>query len=107
MGIINVRLRNDNPVLGHTVIPTFSLREKERSSPSLAGRGLADGQIGVREAQMRSDTYLPDESGHFGRFGGRFVPETLMHALEELEAAYGAAQKDESFRSALDQLSRL
>ena len=29
---------------------------------------------------------LPDEKGRFGEFGGRFVPETLMHALEELEA---------------------
>ena len=29
----------------------------------------------------------PDPTGHFGRFGGRFVPEALMHALEELEAA--------------------
>ena len=56
---------------------------------------------------MSGSQVLPDENGHFGRFGGRFVPETLMHALEELEAAYGAAQKDESFTSELDQLSKL
>ena len=34
---------------------------------------------------------LPDAAGHFGRFGGRFVPETLMSPLIELERAYRAA----------------
>jgi tryptophan synthase beta chain len=34
---------------------------------------------------------LPDASGHFGRFGGRFVPETLMQPLVDLEKAYRAA----------------
>ncbi len=31
---------------------------------------------------------LPDKKGHFGEFGGRFVPETLVYALDELEAEY-------------------
>ena len=31
---------------------------------------------------------LPDEKGHFGQYGGRYVPETLMHPLQELEAEY-------------------
>ena len=35
---------------------------------------------------------LPDASGHFGRFGGRFVPETLMQPLVDLEKAYRAAR---------------
>lgn len=35
--------------------------------------------------------------GRFGNFGGRYVPETLMNALDELEAAYNAAIKDKSF----------
>ena len=48
---------------------------------------------------------MPDEHGHFGRFGGRFVPETLMAALDELEAAYRAARADADFRSQLDNLS--
>ena len=56
---------------------------------------------------MRSAQPLPDESGHFGRFGGRFVPETLMHALEELEEAYRAAQADEQFQAELQRLSHL
>ena len=36
--------------------------------------------------------------GRFGSYGGRYVPETLMAALQELEAAYAAARKDKSFR---------
>jgi tryptophan synthase beta chain len=40
---------------------------------------------------------LPDVHGHFGRFGGQFVPETLMPALEELTAAYEQARQDASF----------
>jgi tryptophan synthase beta chain len=42
--------------------------------------------------------------GHFGKYGGQFVPETLMHPLEELEAAYLDAQRDPSFQAELDQL---
>ncbi len=48
----------------------------------------------------------PDLLGHWGRYGGRFVPETLMAPLEELTAAYEAARADKSFRSELDQLLR-
>jgi tryptophan synthase beta chain len=45
---------------------------------------------------------LPDKSGHFGEFGGRYVPETLMAALEELEREYKKARSDKKFRSELD-----
>ena len=47
---------------------------------------------------------LPDASGHFGRFGGRYVPETLMAPLVELEHAYRAAMKDARFRGRLREL---
>src|SRR6188768_2452395 len=40
---------------------------------------------------------LPDASGHFGRFGGRFVPEALVAALDELDAAYRSAKADPVF----------
>ena len=40
---------------------------------------------------------VPDIHGRFGPYGGRYVPETLMHALEQLSAAYAAAQQDEGF----------
>jgi tryptophan synthase beta chain len=45
---------------------------------------------------------LPDAQGHFGPYGGRFVPETLMHPLQELEEAFFAAQKDAEFKRVLD-----
>jgi tryptophan synthase beta chain len=48
----------------------------------------------------------PDSFGHWGRYGGRFVPETLMAPLEELTAAYEAARADESFQKELDSLLR-
>jgi tryptophan synthase beta chain len=44
---------------------------------------------------------LPDRSGHFGEFGGKFVPETLMAALTELEEAYRSAKKDPKFKKEL------
>jgi len=47
---------------------------------------------------------LPDASGHFGRFGGRYVPETLMEPLVELEQAYRKSMKDARFRSRLREL---
>ncbi len=48
----------------------------------------------------------PDETGRFGRFGGRFVPESLMPALIELDEAFREAWADESFRAELDELLR-
>jgi len=48
-------------------------------------------------------TGLPDRFGHFGEFGGRFVPETLMHALEELTEAYDRWRNDDEFVARLDQ----
>ena len=45
---------------------------------------------------------LPDARGHFGPYGGRFVPETLMHPLQELEDEYLRAQKDPKFKRELN-----
>jgi tryptophan synthase beta chain len=45
---------------------------------------------------------MPDANGHFGRYGGMFVPETLMHPLGELRAAYEHFLTDESFLAELD-----
>jgi tryptophan synthase beta chain len=51
-------------------------------------------------------TALPNASGHFGQYGGSFVPETLMHPLEELKAAYAEAKEDESFQREFETLLR-
>ncbi|HKO59416.1 MAG TPA: tryptophan synthase subunit beta [Thermoanaerobaculia bacterium] len=45
---------------------------------------------------------MPDRHGYFGTFGGRFVPETLMAALDEFEAAYKKLRRDPSFRRELN-----
>ena len=50
-----------------------------------------------------SNTYAwPDAEGRFGPYGGRFVPETLMPLIHELQAAYEAAKADPSFQAELD-----
>jgi tryptophan synthase beta chain len=46
------------------------------------------------------------QPGYFGSYGGRFVPETLMAALQELDAAYESAKRDKKFRDELDSLLR-
>jgi tryptophan synthase beta chain len=48
----------------------------------------------------------PDEAGHFGPYGGKFVPETLMPALDELEEVYLKAKSDKEFQAELDALLR-
>jgi tryptophan synthase beta chain len=49
-------------------------------------------------------TSQPDAGGHFGPYGGRYVPETLMSPLEELERAYLEARQDPGFRAELEDL---
>ena len=46
-------------------------------------------------------TSQPDAGGHFGPYGGRYVPEVLMAPLEELEKAYLAARDDPAFQAEL------
>jgi tryptophan synthase beta chain len=49
---------------------------------------------------------LPDARGRYGQFGGKYAPETLMPALDELEVAYDEARRDPAFQTELDALSR-
>ncbi len=51
-------------------------------------------------------SHLPDARGHFGPFGGRFVPETLIPALDELEAEYARTCQDEAFQRELRETLR-
>ncbi len=55
---------------------------------------------------MTATRRLPDASGHFEEFGGRFVPEALFAALTQLEAEFRAAQSDPEFLAELDRLRR-
>ena len=49
-----------------------------------------------------ASSQLPDARGHFGPYGGRFVPETLMHPLRELEEEFFRAQQDPAFQKELN-----
>lgn len=52
----------------------------------------------------QTSTSVPDDHGHFGQFGGRFVPEALMASLDELDTAYRKAMADPSFLAELHDL---
>jgi tryptophan synthase beta chain len=61
----------------------------------------------TQTTDKNKQTYnLPDATGHFGRFGGKYAPETLMPALTELEEAYTAAKADPTFEQELTELAR-
>ena len=56
-----------------------------------------DQQNASQNGQMVDYTQYPDARGHFGIHGGRFVSETLMAALEDLESLYNRMKNDEQF----------
>jgi tryptophan synthase beta chain len=53
---------------------------------------------------MTAEIVMPDLTGHFGKFGGRFVPEALMAALDEIADAFGKAKVDPEFQAQLTDL---
>ncbi len=55
---------------------------------------------------LRTQLNVPDRDGHFGPFGGKFVPETLMAALQELEEVYANARRDPKFQRDLQHYFR-
>jgi tryptophan synthase beta chain len=61
-------------------------------------------KLSVLYKEQRQQVLMPDNRGYFGRFGGRFVPETLMPALEELTEVYDRIKEDETFQSELNDL---
>jgi len=58
----------------------------------------------MSKAGEENSYQMPDAQGHFGPYGGRFVPETLMHPIEELIAAYEESKRDSEFQRELDYL---
>ncbi len=68
----------------------------------LAGPELPRSSAAVAEPTAHD----PDAGGHFGVYGGRFVPEALMAVIEEVTAAYEKARGDQAFLDELDRLQR-
>ena len=62
--------------------------------------------LALRITFMTATTQVPNEQGRFGIFGGRYVPETLTRALDELVVEYNRAKQDPSFQLELDELLR-
>src|SRR2546425_934956 len=83
------RRRDGAPVRGRR-----QLGRRGRARAQGPGQGVAV----RRRGEGGPMTALPDRDGRFGRFGGRFVPETLMAPLLELERAYRAARRDPTWR---------
>src|SRR5438270_408242 len=61
---------------------------------------------GHPRSSSTSASVSSDQAGRFGVYGGRYVPETLMAALDELEREYARARKDKKFQARLDELLR-
>ena len=74
------------------------------------GPGAPRGPLVAGHGSMNTanvpDANVPDAAGHFGPYGGRFVPEALIPALDELAAAYRDARADPQFQAELDHLLR-
>jgi tryptophan synthase beta chain len=58
------------------------------------------------QSPLPNEGFDPDETGHWGRFGGRFVPEALVAALDELNEAFRQARIDPDFIATLAHLQR-
>jgi len=84
---------------GHEFHELTRRKEDQLVQPVLSP---VEGLVSIRG---KSET-VPDEGGHFGPYGGKFVPDTLMSALDELEAAYREAQADAAFHEELEGLLR-
>jgi tryptophan synthase beta chain len=50
------------------------------------------------EVKQRTYPHVPDDKGHFGVFGGRYIPETLLPASEELDRCYKKLKNDDEFQ---------
>src|SRR5213079_491184 len=82
--------------------------EPARRGGRAGDRGFAPGnpEAGAVTGELTASGLLPDAAGHFGRYGGRFMPEALVPALDELDAAYRHAQADEAFQAEFTRLLR-
>ena len=82
----------------------YTIRYRVPWYPTL--REKREGSNNVLQGRKFMSTATSTIPGRFGAYGGRYVPETLMAALEELEQAYAEAQADPVFHAELDLLLR-
>jgi tryptophan synthase beta chain len=73
---------------------------------TVPGEARAAAAVQDQLASTAPDATVPDATGHFGPYGGRFAPEALIPALDELAAAYRDARADPQFQAELDHLLR-
>src|SRR5205085_6653201 len=76
-------------------------RRRERRRVGARSERSREARTTVRAGEARMTT-LPNRAGYFGDFGGKYVPETLMAALDEFESAYRKLRRDRAFRAELD-----
>src|SRR6476659_6583085 len=84
------------------------MREPQPVSPTNPPQGtaaMATNKQNTAETKLNSFATGPDERGFFGLFGGRFVAETLMPLILDLEAAYEAAKADPKFHAEITSLN--
>jgi tryptophan synthase beta chain len=67
---------------------------------------MTDTTVGAAGSAGNADRLVPDDTGHFGPYGGRFVPEALVAAIDDLTAAFHETQADAAFRAELAALHR-
>ena len=77
-----------------------SLVQQQRQHRSLQPQQVqATSMVNMAAAVLEKLPTVPDAQGRFGKFGGRYVPETLIFALTELEEAYKSATEDPEFQA--------
>src|SRR5215831_9500520 len=80
---------------------TYRQAWSARPASRITGESSGSSRLSMEPVISRRD---PDVRGYFGEFGGRYVPETLVEPIEELERAYFGAREDPAFGAELDRL---
>ncbi len=86
--------------------PAFGPSDRLVKAVFMTQSSSTSGGIADPIQHSRATSQVPDSAGRFGEFGRRFVPETLMHALEELAQEYEKAKADQAFQAELSHLLR-
>ena len=87
-------------------ISNFQSAVGETKKSSNNGQVAVDAAPSAPPVVKNPHEALPNARGRFGRFGGAFVPETLVPAIREIEAAYREASQDRAFQEEFDHLMR-